>query len=172
MERRRFFQRCSSLLTTMTGAMLLIPGIGFLVDPLFRSRRTRRARRLMKLSDLQPGVPRKVPIMDQRVDAWTRYREGHVGAVWLRRGDGDKVQAFSVICPHLGCTVNHVAAEDTFACPCHAAKFAADGTIVSGPQQRGLDELEVTLETVRGEAWVNVAFERFQLGVPEKVSLG
>jgi len=171
MERRRFFHRCSQLLSGLGAAVLLIPGAGFLSDPLFRARKKKRAHRLLKMSDLQPGVSRKVAINERRTDAWTRYPEGPIGAVWLRRLEDNRVQAFGVTCPHLGCTVNYSAAEDNFTCPCHAARFAGDGRVISGPPQRGLDELAVTIEKFRGEEWVSVVYERFQLGVSEKMPL-
>lgn len=171
MERRRFFHRCSQLLSLLGTAVLLIPGVGFLTDPLFRGRRKNSAHRLLKLSDLQPGVPRKVAIVQRRSDAWTVYPEGPVGAVWLRRLADNRVQAFGVTCPHLGCAVSHAASDDTFACPCHSARFNGDGGVISGPQQRGLDELAVTIEKFRGDDWVSVVYERFQLGVSEKIPL-
>jgi Rieske Fe-S protein len=89
----------------------------------------------------------------------------------VRRGD-QQVDVFSVTCPHLGCPVEHLATEQKFFCPCHEGLYDEDGGIVSGPQQRGLDRLETRIETVNGEAWVGVVFERFELGTQEKVSLG
>lgn len=36
-------------------------------------------------------------------------------------------------CTHEGCFVDWVGAEGTFSCPCHTARFAADGLNISGP---------------------------------------
>jgi menaquinol-cytochrome c reductase iron-sulfur subunit len=55
---------------------------------------------------------------------------------------GDKLEALSAICPHLGCTVPWVPARNEFVCPCHGGTFSPDGTLVSGPPRRSLDVLE------------------------------
>lgn len=172
MNRRRFFNWCSICMSTLAVLFMTIPGVGFLIQPLFQESKKRKRHRLLKLADLEIGVPRKMVIIDQRVDAWTRYPEGPIGSIWIRRSDEKTVQAFSATCPHLGCPVNFVASDEQYNCPCHEAFYAADGSIISGPQQRGLDGLDVKIENVKGEDWVSVVFERFELGLPEKNSLG
>jgi hypothetical protein len=47
MERRRFFHRCSQFLSLLGSAILIIPGVGFLTDPLIRGRRKNPAHRLL-----------------------------------------------------------------------------------------------------------------------------
>jgi nitrite reductase/ring-hydroxylating ferredoxin subunit len=42
-------------------------------------------------------------------------------------------QAFSSVCPHLGCRVQWVPQEERFFCPCHRGVFNADGKAVAGP---------------------------------------
>jgi menaquinol-cytochrome c reductase iron-sulfur subunit len=172
MNRRRFFHWCSWSLSGLAALFLAIPGVEFLIDPLSRGNTTKKRHRLLKLSDLEIGVPRKMVITDQRIDAWTRYPEGPIGSVWLRRRDENNVDAFTAICPHLGCPLNFVAADQQFHCPCHEAFYAADGSIISGPQQRGLDHLDVEIETVSKDEWVSVVFEQFEPGISERKSLG
>lgn len=55
--------------------------------------------------------------------------------------------AISLVCPHLGCTVNLT--EDGFACPCHGSHFHADGSLLSGPADRQLSLLRLE-ETADG----------------------
>lgn len=172
MQRRRFFQWLTYGLSAAYVAFLAVPGVGLIVDPLRKQARKGKRRRLIRLADLAVGEPRKVVISDRRVDAWTKYPEGPIGAVWMVRRDDKTVDVFSVTCPHLGCPVDHVSAEKQFFCPCHEASYQEDGAIISGPQQRGLDSLDTKIEDVAGEAWVSVIFERFELGTQEKISLG
>jgi hypothetical protein len=43
-------------------------------------------------------------------------------------------------CTHEGCFVSWMANDNRFGCDCHAARFAADGTNISGPPPRPLDK--------------------------------
>jgi cytochrome b6-f complex iron-sulfur subunit len=44
-----------------------------------------------------------------------------------------KLLAVNPKCTHKGCTVNWVAGEKKYACPCHDSDFAADGKVLKGP---------------------------------------
>lgn len=75
------------------------------------------------------------------------------GIARLNSGDGTPIavvrtgtaafEAFSLICPHFGCTVgitgSHVGAA--FQCPCHGAMFSSTGTWVGGQRTTGLRSL-------------------------------
>lgn len=172
MDRRSFFRWLSLILSACYAAFLAIPGVGMLLEPLGRQAKKGKRRRLIKLSDLEIGVARKVIISDRRADAWTRYPEGPIGAVWMVRRSDSLVDVFTVTCPHLGCQVDHVAGEKKFVCPCHEASFTEEGGIVSGPQLRGLDRLDSVIERVDGQDWVSIVFQRFESGTEEKIPLG
>lgn len=43
------------------------------------------------------------------------------------------IEAFSSVCPHLGCRVHWVPDRKEFFCPCHNGVFDGDGVAVSGP---------------------------------------
>ena len=61
--------------------------------------------------------------------------------VVLRRVSEDEVAALSLVCTHLGCTVNVV--ETGFLCPCHGSQYDADGIVVGGPAPKTLPWLEI-----------------------------
>ena len=61
--------------------------------------------------------------------------------VWVVKGTGGEITAFSPVCTHLGCQVFWDKGRQQFVCPCHNSVFAKDGTVVSGPAPRGLDAL-------------------------------
>ena len=149
-----------------------VPALGFLFSTLKRGRQTENTYRLARLNDLEPGVPQRFTINDQRVDAWTKYPSGPIGSVWISKSQEGDITAFSSTCPHLGCVVDYVAGDEEYFCPCHAATFQTDGSMVSGPQPRGMDELKTTIETIRGEQWVMVEYQKFETGISEKVPIG
>ena len=61
--------------------------------------------------------------------------------VVLRRVSEDKIAAISLVCTHLGCTVNRV--ETGFQCPCHGSQYDTDGLVVGGPAPKTLAWLEI-----------------------------
>lgn len=50
--------------------------------------------------------------------------------------------ARSLLCTHQGCVVEWQADESHYLCPCHEARFDAEGRPVFGPAQRPLHEYE------------------------------
>lgn len=61
--------------------------------------------------------------------------------VILRRQTQTEVAAISLVCTHLGCTVNRV--ETGFLCPCHGSQYDSDGLVVGGPAPKTLHWLEI-----------------------------
>jgi cytochrome b6-f complex iron-sulfur subunit len=49
--------------------------------------------------------------------------------------------ALSLVCTHLGCTVEHN--SEILACPCHGSHFALDGAVTHGPAASPLHALHV-----------------------------
>jgi cytochrome b6-f complex iron-sulfur subunit len=55
--------------------------------------------------------------------------------------DKSGITAMSLICTHLGCTVDPAA--NGFACPCHGSLYASDGTVLRGPAKEPLRSLRI-----------------------------
>lgn len=144
-------------------------GLAVFLDPL---RRKSNASGTVKVATLDAlpadGIPRKFPVVASRVDAWNKFTDVPIGAVYLRRTQDGKIQAFNVVCPHAGCFVDFLPDRGSFLCPCHNSTFAVSGEIAdrSSPAARGLDSLEVE---VKGDKEVWVRFQNFQAGRAEKV---
>ena len=52
-----------------------------------------------------------------------------------------EVVAISLVCTHLGCTVNRI--ETGFLCPCHGSQYDSDGNVVGGPAPKTLPWLAI-----------------------------
>jgi Rieske Fe-S protein len=85
----------------------------------------------MALADLTPG---------ERIVV----QHGEIPVEIVRSGEG--VVARSLLCTHQGCRVtwDHDASE--YFCPCHEARFDAEGRPVFGPANRPLTRLPVRTE--------------------------
>ncbi len=108
------------------------------------------------LEELEPGVPFRVLLRADRHDAWTVLRNVELGAAYLIR-EGDGVTAFSTVCPHLGCVVDHDEERKVFVCPCHDSAFSLEGRPLGGPARTGLRPLEARVDAGR----VLVRFRRY-----------
>lgn len=65
------------------------------------------------------------------------YRESRIAVV----RDGNRYHALSLVCTHLGCTVQ--VTPKAVVCPCHGSVFDRAGRVVRGPADRALERYEV-----------------------------
>lgn len=56
------------------------------------------------------------------------------------------VLAVNPTCTHQGCTVEWKQDEKSFVCPCHGARYGADGKVLKEPAQKPLQTYEVKME--------------------------
>jgi cytochrome b6-f complex iron-sulfur subunit len=64
-----------------------------------------------------------------------------VPAVLIRTETG--FTAISLVCTHLGCTVESKA--DGFTCPCHGSRYDSNGKVTRGPASKSLPKLRVEI---------------------------
>ncbi len=64
------------------------------------------------------------------------------------RTGADTFAAFSLICPHRGCTVG--INGSSFRCPCHGATFASSGVWTGGQQTSGLAAFSTSYDSTTG----------------------
>lgn len=67
----------------------------------------------------------------------------------------DKLSAVNPTCTHQGCIVEWKKDINTFVCPCHNAKFSADGKVLAKPASTDLSTYQVQIEN--GEILVTQA---------------
>ena len=168
-DRRGFLKKAAAVVVGgLAGIVPALAGLMVLLDPLRHKAAAGGAVKVTTLDALpQDGVPRKFPVLADRTDAWNKYLNVPIGAVYLRRTSADKIEALNVVCPHAGCFVDFSSNSGRFRCPCHNSTFTVDGKIDSptSPAPRGLDGLQA--EVRDGEVWV--VFQNFKAGQKEKV---
>ncbi len=167
---RRGFVVATAVASCAIAGVVGVPAAAFIATPL-RSESGGGGKKYTvgKLDELVVGIPTKVSIIGDEVDAWTRSEKRRLGSVWLLRVSEKEVRALSVICPHLGCGIEIGNDLKSFACPCHDSTFGFDGVRAAGPSPRNMDALPVEL----GEGGVlTVTFQRFRIGISEKKEIG
>ncbi|MFO0679292.1 MAG: Rieske (2Fe-2S) protein [Polyangiaceae bacterium] len=116
----------------------------------------------VKLDALADGVPKRVVLTADARDAFVTERDKVLGSVWLVK-KGEKVSAYSTVCPHLGCSID-VKTGGGFTCPCHDSNFTSEGRCEGGPSPRDMD----TLETRVDAGVVAIDFRKFRQGTKDR----
>jgi glycine/D-amino acid oxidase-like deaminating enzyme/nitrite reductase/ring-hydroxylating ferredoxin subunit len=65
--------------------------------------------------------------------------------VGLYKDEQGGLHAVHAACTHMQCTVAWNGTEKSWDCPCHGARFAVDGTVLTGPADRDLEYINVEL---------------------------
>jgi menaquinol-cytochrome c reductase iron-sulfur subunit len=170
--RREFLKEAAAIaIGATTGLVPAAAGLTVLLDPLTRKTLVGEKIRVTTLDAVpNDGIPRKFPILASRTDAWNKFPDAPVGAVYLRRTGENSVLALNVVCPHAGCFVDFKSTNSSFYCPCHNSSFGLEGKIADpkSPSPRAMDELEVEIRNGK-EIWVK--FQNFRTGHAEKVPM-
>ncbi|GAC1541786.1 MAG: Rieske 2Fe-2S domain-containing protein [Herpetosiphon sp.] len=138
--RRKFLSQLSIGLGGLTGALMGLPVVGFLIAPLLK-RPPQQWQPVGKINDFEVGKTVEVTFADPSPLPWA----GVVAqtAAWLRREKGDAFQAYAVNCTHLGCPVRWLQDASLFMCPCHGGVYYQDGRVAAGPPPQPLPQYEV-----------------------------
>lgn len=169
--RRDFLVKAATV--TLGGISVLPPvaaGVAVMLDPLKRNQGGESG--FVRITTLEAlpkdGGPKKFTVFADRVDAWNRFPQAPVGAIYLRRSGDTNITALHSSCPHAGCLVDYLSSGNHYYCPCHNSSFSLDGKIEtkSSPAARPLDSLEVEIRN-QNEVWVK--FQNFRAGTAEKI---
>jgi menaquinol-cytochrome c reductase iron-sulfur subunit len=141
--RRSFLGLLLGVGTVLVGALLSVPLFRFVLFPLLRTTTKTKWADIGPMSDFASITePVRKDINVEQVDAWRElYSQKSVFVIPWKKGGNGEVRVLSAVCPHLGCLVHFNKDTNQFLCPCHGSIFAADGKLVRGPAQRGLDPL-------------------------------
>jgi menaquinol-cytochrome c reductase iron-sulfur subunit len=143
LARRRFLERVSIGLGALGGVVLTIPGIGFVLAPLFR-KPPELWRGVGKLDAFKVGETVSVSFLDSSPLPWAGVTART--AAWLRRERAEEFVAFAVNCSHLGCPVRWLPDANLFMCPCHGGVYYQDGRVAAGPPPRPLTRYPVRIQ--------------------------
>ncbi len=83
------------------------------------------------------------------------------GEVLVRRSESG-FQAYSNVCPHLGCRVHWEGENNRFFCPCHNGAFDENGVATAGPPKdagQSLPAVEVSVDEDSGVVYLEVRDE-------------
>ncbi len=152
LKRRRFLTWLSGIGAALVAALLGIPVVGFILQPLL-VKVPQLWRPVGAVDDFDVGRTVEVRLEDASPLPWAGVTART--AAWLRRNGDQDFSAFSVNCSHLGCPVRWVADAELFMCPCHGGVFYADGTVAAGPPPRPLVQYPVRVR--RGQVEIRTA---------------
>jgi menaquinol-cytochrome c reductase iron-sulfur subunit len=169
-DRRGFLAKLLAL--GLGAAALAVPTFSALAAFLNPWRQKSETGKLVRVASLAAlpvgGPPQRCPVIADRSDAWNRYPDEAIGAIFLCRVGEKEVVALQTICPHNGGCVSYDPAKKNFYCPSHGALFDLQGRRLDEKSisPRDLDSLEVEIRDGR-EVWVK--FEKFQDGTAQKI---
>lgn len=87
------------------------------------------------------GAPKKTLLQINKTELPSQgalvFRESRVAII----SEGDDLYALSLVCTHLGCTVNVTSKE--LICPCHGSVFNRQGEPLKGPAVQPLQRLKL-----------------------------
>ncbi len=142
--RRKFLVRAIAVMAGAIAAMVGAPAIGYLIGPSGQRSGSGEWIPLGTTASVQPGDPVLMKATVERTSGW--LTDSQDVSVFVSTENGQDFTAHSNVCTHLGCRVRWVEDQAGFFCPCHNAVFARDGSVVTGPPPRPLDEFETMVE--------------------------
>jgi menaquinol-cytochrome c reductase iron-sulfur subunit len=165
--RRSFLGVLLGLGSFFVASLLSVPLVRFALFPLLRRTTELKSSpvgQVSEFSSLTEPLMRTIQI--EQVDGWRKAVSEK--AVYVTKDAQGQLRVLTSVCPHLGCTVPWNKEKNQFVCPCHGAVFSADGNRLSGPSLRGMDELEISVESGQ----LLVRFQYFRQLVRDKEVIG
>ena len=89
------------------------------------------AEKLEELSSLAPGEGKLVAYEGQKLAIF-------------KDGSGN-IHAINPVCTHLKCEVKWNNTERSWDCPCHGARYNVDGEVITGPADKDVEKIEISV---------------------------
>lgn len=165
LSRRKFFILISGTLSSFIAFILGIPLIASILGTVSKVK-NKKLSKLTRVSTIPILKPVNLNFVTTKTDAFIKSIEPQ--DAWVIKRSNSDITVFSPICPHLGCRYAWNSNQKLFICPCHNSVFDINGKVISGPAPRGLDTLPKKIQ--QGELFV--LWERFKVGIPQKIEVG
>jgi menaquinol-cytochrome c reductase iron-sulfur subunit len=162
--RRTFLTYVARAVATFVGMVVGLPTLAYLGAPLARKESANWVP-VGPINSFAPGAPKLVAVAISRADGWRRILETRT--CWVSISQAGEIVVFNGRCTHLGCAYGWQTQgrnAGTFFCPCHDGTYGDDGSVLSGPPPRPLDELESRIEADQ----LMVLYQDFRLGTPSR----
>ena len=145
-SRRNFVAGMTAFLGGVISAILGLPAIGYLLSPALEKSKSSSEEwvQLGLVEDIPVDEPTLFTFTRTKQTGWERTAISY--GVFVVKDASGELKTFSNVCTHLSCRVTWKEDLNEYLCPCHDGHFAKDGSIISGPQPRALDQYEHMIE--------------------------
>src|SRR5450432_1526838 len=162
-SRRSFLGVLLGFGSVVVGAALSVPLIRFALHPLLTKTTEIGWSDIGKTEEFASlTAPLKKLITVAQRDGWRKIISEK--AIYILPMKDGLIRVLSPICPHLGCSIPWNETKQEFICPCHSAVFGKDGSRISGPAPRAMDDLESKIEN----GMLKVRYQYFRQLIPTK----
>lgn len=146
-SRRGLLEGALGILAVAGAAAVAVPAGRFLVGNSLEPAKMQWVE-LGAVESFPPDQVTRVNFTTNTKDAWRTVSRR--GTIYVYSDDGGATfVALNGTCTHLGCIVQWRPDQEKFTCPCHAAAFARNGDVLSGPPPKPLHVLAVKIENGR-----------------------
>ncbi len=139
LSRRDFIKVTTGIVGGLIGAAVGLPAIFYLIDPALKPGGKDMWIPIGKLENMEIGKPYPFSFTRVEVNGWERTANSFGGYALRKSKDPQDILILNSRCTHLGCTINWNEKAGAYLCPCHDAKFSAEGKVLDGPPPRPLD---------------------------------
>ncbi|MFQ5824834.1 MAG: ubiquinol-cytochrome c reductase iron-sulfur subunit [bacterium] len=145
MPRRSFFKFAIGLFNGLIALLLLVPGLGYLLTPIFRKSGATWVK-LGAVENFFKSEPQKAIFKYTSETGYTRSEK--TGFVWVVTSaeESHRVMVLSAVCTHTGCNVSWQSSEEKFVCPCHGGQYNINGEVIAGPPPRPLEKIPIRIK--------------------------
>ncbi len=145
-SRRDFAKFVTAALSTIMGAAMGIPVIGYLIDPALKAQSGEAWIPLGPLDNFPVGEPKSFSFTRSNINGWEKTVNSYGGYVVRKSASESGLLALSNRCTHLSCSVSWSEEVEKYTCPCHEAYFTMEGEVAGGPPPHALDHFETKVE--------------------------